>query len=161
MPRLKVFQTTSGIHDHVVAAPSRPAALKAWGARTDLFSMGVASEVTDARIKKKALENPGEVIRVSRSGGVERATPARRKPAKRRAAKPSRKKLDAAEKRLEQLIAKQDAEVGAIDRELRRLERKRDQIVRSHGRARSAAEQKLDQARDDYESALEDWNPDD
>lgn len=37
MPRLKVFRTTSGFYDHVVAAPSRPAALKAWGAKTAEF----------------------------------------------------------------------------------------------------------------------------
>ena len=50
MPRLKVFCASSGFHASIVAAPSRPAALKAWGARTDLFSMGVARQVTDPKI---------------------------------------------------------------------------------------------------------------
>ena len=161
MPRLKVFRTTSGIHDHVVAAPSRPAALKAWGARTDLFSMGVASQVTDPRIKKKALEHPGEVIRISRSGGDEKIAVSRRKPAKRRAAKPSRSMLDSAKRRLEQLIARQDAEMAAIDRELKALERKREQLKKRHAKARSMAEEKAEQARSDYEAALEDWSPGD
>ena len=60
MPRLKVFCASSGFHDAVVAAPSKPAALKAWGAKTDLFSMGVARLVTDPAITRKALERPGE-----------------------------------------------------------------------------------------------------
>ena len=50
MPRLKVFCTTSGFHDSIVAAPSKPAALKAWGAKTDLFSMGAARLVTDPMV---------------------------------------------------------------------------------------------------------------
>lgn len=161
MPRLKVFRTTSGIHDHVVAAPSRPAALKAWGARTDLFSMGVASEVTDAKVKKKALEHPGEVIRISRSGGTEKTSVAKRKPAMRRVAKPSRKRLDLAEKKLEQIIAKQDAQLASIDRDLKSLERKRELLRKRHDKARSSAEEDFEQARSDYEAALEDWNPGD
>ena len=97
MPRLKVFCTTSGFYDHVVAAPSRPAALKAWGARTDLFSMGVAKQVTDPKIEKKALERPGEVIRLKRSG---EEAPAPKRTPKRKAKPPSRAKLSAAERKL-------------------------------------------------------------
>ena len=67
MPRLKVFCTTSGFFDQVVAAPNRSAALKAWGAKTDLFSMGAARVVTDPKIEKKALEKPGTVIRLRRT----------------------------------------------------------------------------------------------
>lgn len=67
MPRLKVFCTTSGFYDQVVAVPNRPAALKAWGAKTDLFSLGAAEEVTDTKVKKKALAQPGEVIRLKRT----------------------------------------------------------------------------------------------
>ena len=95
MPKLKVFCTTSGFYDHVVAAPSRPAALKAWGAKTDLFSMGVARLVTDPRIEQKALERPGDVIRLKRDGGKEVVGP---KPRRKRATKrPSRARLEAAE----------------------------------------------------------------
>src|SRR5213075_2633319 len=89
MPRLKVFCATSGFHDSIVAAPSRPAALKAWGARTDLFSMGVAKQVTDPKIVKQALARPGEVIRLNRSGGEE--APAPKKP-RSTAKRPSRTK---------------------------------------------------------------------
>src|SRR5919109_463562 len=98
MPRLKVFCTTSGFHDSVVAAPSRPAALKAWGAKTDLFSMGVARQVTDPKIVKKALARPGEVIRLNRSGGGEEAAAPKKKKLP-TAKRPSRAKLTGAEEK--------------------------------------------------------------
>lgn len=159
MSRLKVFRTTSGIHDHVVATTSRPAALKAWGARTDLFSMGVASEVTDPKIRKQALDNPGQVIRISRSGGIGTVSAVTRNSPKKRVERPSRRKLDAAEKRLQQLTAKQESQMAAIDQELGSLERKRRQLERLHAKARSAAEDRAEAARSEYEAALEDWNP--
>ena len=157
MPRLKVFCTTSGFHDQIVAAPSRPAALKAWGAKTDLFSMGVAKQVTDPKLVKKALAKPGEVIRLNRSGGGEEASAperARKKPAK----PPNRAKLAAAEATLEKLDQQQAKERDRIDRELADLQRRRDQIEKRHAKARSAAEAKLDEARQRYEAALERWS---
>ena len=156
MPKLKVFCTTSGFHDSIVAAPSRPAALKAWGAKTDLFSMGVAKEVTDATIRKKALERPGEVIRLDRSGKGE--APAPRKKAKPRTKPPSRRKLKSAKERLAVLETEQSKERDAIERELQGLEQRRDQLDRRHARARNAAEDKVDQAREAYEAALADWD---
>ena len=159
MPRLKVFCTTSGFYDHVVAAPSRPAALKAWGARTDLFSMGVARLVTDPKIEKKAMDRPGEVIRIRRSGGGDEVSEPKRKKARKAVRRPSRDTLAMAEKRLTELVDRQDRELSSIDRELRTLERKRDQLAKRHAKARSTAEAKVDQARTDYEGALADWQP--
>lgn len=160
MAKLKVFATTSGIHDHVVAAPSRPAALKAWGAKTDLFSMGVARQVTDPKIIRQALARPGEVISLNRSGEVENAAPARKKsaPSKRAAKPPSRAKLASAEKRLEELEAHQTKELEAVERELAELTRKRDQLDKRHAKARRAAEEKVADARDAYQAALDDWS---
>ena len=147
MPRLKIFCTTSGFYDHVVAAPSRPAALKAWGAKTDLFSMGVAKQVTDPEIEKKALERPGEVIRLKRSG--EEALAPKRKP-KRKAKPPSRAKLNAAEQKLEELDRKQAKERDPIDSELRALQKKLDQLDARHAKTRAAAERKVDQEREAF-----------
>lgn len=64
--RLKVFRTPIGFHDAYVAAPSRKAALAAWGTDADLFARGTAEEVTEARLTAEPLKRPGEVIRVSR-----------------------------------------------------------------------------------------------
>ena len=156
MPKLKVFCTTSGFHDSIVAAPSKPAALKAWGAKTDLFSMGAARLVTDPKIAKKALDRPGEVIRLKRSGGGEVAAAPKRKA---KASKPpSRSRLKAAEEKLAELQAKQDKELDAVEREIRALEKKRDQLAARHSKARSAAERKVEEARDEYEAALADWD---
>jgi hypothetical protein len=156
MPKLKVFCATSGFHDSIVAAPSRPAALKAWGARTDLFSMGVAKQVTDPKIVKKALARPGEVIRLNRSGGEE--VPAPKKKTRAAGRRPSRAKLTAAEEKLAALDKKQVQEREAIERELKALEGKRDQLEKRHAKARSTAEDKLEQVRADYDAALEDWD---
>ena len=155
MPKLKVFCTSSGFHDSIVAAPSKPAALKAWGAKTDLFSMGAARLVTDPKIAEKALDRPGEVIRLKRSGGGEVVATPKRKP---KASKPpSRARLKAAEEKLTELEAKQGKELDKVERELKALEKKRDQLAARHSKARSAAERKAEQARDDYEAALAQW----
>ena len=156
MPRLKVFCTTSGFYDHVVAAPSRPAALKAWGAKTDLFSMGVARQVSDPEIEKKALERPGEVIRLKRSGGGEEAPAPKKKP-KRKSRPPSRTRLRSAEERLAELDARQAKEREPIERQLKALAKKRDQLAARHSKARAAAELKVEQAREAYQAALEKW----
>ena len=153
MPKLKVFCTTSGFYDHVVAAPSRPAALKAWGARTDLFSMGVARQVDDPKIKEKALERPGEVIRLKRSGGKAEAVPMTRKQKATR--KPSRAKLSSAEKRLADLEVNQAKELDKLSSEIETLQRKRTSLEKRHAKVRNAAEEKVRELRDRYEAALE------
>lgn len=64
--KLKVFRTPIGFHDAFVAAPSRKAALAAWGSDVDLFARGVAEEVHDAALMRQPLANPGQVIKLSR-----------------------------------------------------------------------------------------------
>jgi hypothetical protein len=64
MPRpLKVFRAHLGFYDTAVAAPSRAAALKAWGSRQNLFREGVASETKDPQAVTAALAKPGVVLR--------------------------------------------------------------------------------------------------
>ena len=157
MPRLKVFCTTSGFHDSIVAAPSKPAALKAWGAKTDLFSMGAARLVTDSKLAKKALDRPGEVIRLKRSGSGEEVPPPKKR--KRKTGKPpSRARLKAAEARLATLEERQSRELAGIDRQLKTLEKKRDRLTAGHSRARKSAEERVARARERYDAALADWD---
>lgn len=155
MPRLKVFCTTSGFHDSIVAAPSKPAALKAWGAKTDLFSLGAARLVTDPKLAKKALDRPGEVIRLKRSGDGEEVSAPRRKakPSK----PPSRSRLKAAEDKLAALKARQTKEIESIEDQQRQLKKKRDQLEARHSKARRSAEKRVEQASEHYEAALADW----
>jgi hypothetical protein len=155
MPKLKVFCTTSGFYDHLVAAPSRPAALKAWGAKTDLFSMGVARQVTDPRMEKKALERPGEVIRVKRSGEDEGVVHIKKRSKTGR--RPNRARLDAAEKRMAEIEVNQSGEARALEKQLASLQNERDALARRHEKERGAAARKAEEALDAYNAALADW----
>lgn len=176
MPRrLKVFRTAAGFHDAYVAAPSRAAALRAWGADRDLFARGVAEEVTDAVLTAEPLAHPGEVIRRSRGTAAEQlaAAPAvgRKKAAPRkkdgpgpsepkttaRAPKPDRGDLDEAEAALATAEASAarvardfDAREAALARERRAAERDAREATRRAERAR-------DRAAAAYAAAMADW----
>jgi molecular chaperone GrpE (heat shock protein) len=76
-PRLKVFVSSDGLTDYVVATSSRAKALEAWGVRQDLFKEGRAQETDEAEVRDAALAQPGEVLRRP-SGG--RAALAKMKP---------------------------------------------------------------------------------
>lgn len=62
-PRLKVFVTSDGFNDYVVAVSSRAKALAAWGAHQDLFQTGGARETNEAELVGAALAEPGKVLR--------------------------------------------------------------------------------------------------
>lgn len=62
-PRLKVFVTSDGFNDYVVAVSSRAKALAAWGAHQDLFQTGGARETNEAALVGAALAEPGKVLR--------------------------------------------------------------------------------------------------
>src|SRR5207302_4006506 len=78
-PRLKVFVTSDGLTDYIVAASSKPKALAAWGSHQDLFKTGLAHETDDPALVKAATAQLGEVLR--RPAGT-RGELARLKPAK-------------------------------------------------------------------------------
>jgi hypothetical protein len=142
--KLKVFRTPIGFHDAYVAAPSRKAALAAWGADGDLFARGAAEEVTDPALSKEPLASPGTVIRRTRGSMAEHmatldATPAPRRRAARkqddapRPPRPDRDALDRAEEDLaragdqhEAALARIAKRQAALDRERRALERDHD-----------------------------------
>lgn len=61
--KLKVFQAQIGFYDTVVAAPSMPAALRAWGVRQNLFASGQARITDDEQAVAAALTNPETPLR--------------------------------------------------------------------------------------------------
>jgi len=61
--KLRVFQTSLGFFDLAVAAPSMKAALKAWGADSNLFHQGVAKESGDPDVIAVATSKPGVILR--------------------------------------------------------------------------------------------------
>lgn len=167
MAKLKVFSATLGFFDTVVAAPSKAAALEAWGARQDLFATGAAAKVEDEQIIAAALARPGVVLRrpVGATGGFKEAAglegiklpkaakpkPARAEappagapePAARPRKPPSRKALSAAEAALADRLSRYERERGAIEAKREKLDRQ----ARALRDAFDAERAELDRAR--------------
>jgi hypothetical protein len=128
-PRLKVFITSDGLTDYVVAVSSRAKALAAWGVRQDVFGEGQAHETDDAALVKAAMAQPGVVLRKAVGGRAAPAPLRRPKPA--RPAGPTKaqlKKIAELEARLAALdaahsraIGKLKAKRAALDHEAARL----------------------------------------
>jgi len=140
--RLKVFVTSDGLTDYVVAATSKPKALEAWGSHQDLFKTGLAHETDDADLANAAIAQPGQVLR--RAAGS-RATLEKLKPARRKAEAPKGptraqlKRIADAEARL----AEADAAHAAA---LARLDAKRAELETRHAQARAKLEAALSAA---------------
>ena len=152
--KLKVFVTPIGFHDAYVAAPSRKAALAAWGSTHDLFARGAASEVTDPALMEEPLARPGEVVKrirgtreeqIAAAGeGVSKAKPARtatRPSPPPRPRPPSRTEVEAAEAALAE--AEEDARRAheTIARERAALDRREQALKRDTERLRQALEE--------------------
>ena len=146
--KLKVFVTSTGFHDAYVAAPSRRAALAAWGSSHDLFARGVAAEVTDPALMEEPLAHPGEVVKRARGtreeqlaalGPAPKAKPAPKKAAKPAPPEPPRPKPPS------------DAEVKAAAEALREGEDKARRDRDAIARERAALDQREEALRRDLE----------
>jgi len=169
--KLKVFSTPIGFHDALVAAPSRKAALEAWGAGTNLFTQGSAHVVTDPKLTRIPLQNPGQVVKVARGTHAEQLAALGKQEAPKRKAepqpeiiakkpkirprKPSRAALDRAEETLDKLKARQPAELEKIESEIKALEKRRRDLQRRHEGDLDKAQQRVDEEREDYDAALD------
>ncbi|TAJ73979.1 MAG: hypothetical protein EPO51_03890 [Phenylobacterium sp.] len=142
-PRLKVFVTSDGLTDYVVAASSKPKALAAWGSHQDLFKTGLAHQTDDPALVKAATAQPGEVLR--RAAGS-RATLEKLKPAKAAKARPAGPSKAALKK-----VADAEAKLAAADaeqaRELAELDARRAALQAKHAKARARLEAALAKAR--------------
>lgn len=174
--KLKVFRTAIGFHDAYVAAPSRKAALAAWGAEKDLFAIGSAEQVTDPGLMKQALDKPGEVVRLSRGSMADHLRVAGRNAPKARKTRdpedkpalepkprpkpkppPSRHRVEEVERELSEFEAAAETELAALRKREVALARERAAIEARLDRARDRIEKRLAQARADHERALERW----
>ena len=167
--KLKVFRTPAGFHDAYVAAPSRKAALAAWGADADLFGRGVVEEVTDPQLMEEPLARPGEVVKRSRGTVAEQlaAAPAvvrkAAKAAKKSAApakrppRPSRDALDAAEEAVVDAERRHARERREVTARIEKLERERAALVTSQEAEAAALEAKREKAEAAYRKAVEEW----
>ncbi|PZU05056.1 MAG: hypothetical protein DI606_20180 [Sphingobium sp.] len=168
MSRLKVFRTSIGFHDAYVAAPSRKAALKAWGTGTDLFARGAAEQVTEEAAMTEPLAHPGKVFKRSRGSAEDHLAAAapiakngRARPSPRAKAKaiprPSRESLSRAEEERDACRQSLDAEIAALEKERASLDRS---IARQRATARRTVEtleRAVKKERDTYDKAMEKW----
>ncbi|HYD45799.1 MAG TPA: hypothetical protein VEA79_11105 [Phenylobacterium sp.] len=150
--RLKVFVTSDGLTDYVVAATSRPKALAAWGAHQDLFKTGQARETDDPRLVKAAQAQPGEVLR--RSAGEPVLPKARPKTAKPKGpTKAQRERLAKAEAALDALETERSQALEAIAAERAALDRREADLARRLERAEAKARAALEAAKAAVERA--------
>ncbi len=183
MPRqLKVFRTPIGFHDAYVAAPSRKAALEAWGGDADLFVRGMAEVVTDPALTADPLAQPGVVIRRTRGSAAEHfaalpadkakprvardeppppektapaAKPAARKP--RAKPRPSRAALEAAQDAVDRAEREHRDQLAALRQREEALARERRALERRQTDEAAALAEGLDRAQQAYDRAIAKW----
>lgn len=182
--KLKVFRTAIGFHDAYVAAPSRKAALAAWGSDADLFARGMAEQVTDEALEREPLAHPGKVIRrlrgtaeeqlaalppdapgtgtaPDRKAGREPAMPASDpKPKPKPIPRPSREKLDAMETELAGLLKRQRAERDELRKRQQAIDRERAVLDQAQERERAAAERALAREQEAHAARMDRWRKD-
>lgn len=147
-PRLKVFVTSDGLTDYIVATTSKAKALAAWGIRQDVFKEGLASEAEDPELIAQATARPGEVLRrpAGTRGQLAKLKPARRhKPA--RPSKAALEKIADLEARLAQLDAEHGRALAELQSERDRLARRADALQAAHRSQRERLEAALSAAR--------------
>jgi hypothetical protein len=171
-PKLKVFTTSIGFHDALVAAPSRAAALRAWGSDHDLFARGAAFEVTDPDLMKEPLAAPGAVIRRLRGSEAEQfaALPPDRPPAGRaksakagttkvvpRRPKPSASELKRAEASLQEAVKRHREADAAAKARVEAVQRDRAELQRQQRSEDEALRAARDEAKMAYDQAIKRW----
>ena len=149
--KLKVFVTSDGLTDYVVAATSRPKALAAWGSHQDLFKTGLAHETDDPTLTKAATAQPDEVLRrpAGTRGELAKLKPARPK-ASAKAKRPSKaalKKVADLERRIATAEAAHDKAVAALDAKRRELDREAAALAEGRAKERKTLDEALSAAR--------------
>lgn len=167
---LKVFRTSIGFHDAYVAAPSKKAALEAWGSKKDLFARGAAELVEDPALTKAALASPGTVIKVSRGSVAEqlaalpkepRGTPKSIKATAEKVSepqpRPDRGALDAVEAKIDKLLKAQEKQIAEIARREAELAAEKRKLIASQKKDMAALEKQRDERRRAYDAAIKAW----
>jgi len=156
-PRLKVFVTSDGFTDYVVATSSRAKALAAWGARQDLFATGGAYETDDSKLIEAASAQPGEVLRRPREiRPVKMPPPGKRAealepgpPRRRKTPTPAQiARVKALEAQLTAEAAAYDAELEAITDERAALDARRRKLEDDYLATRKRLREALKTARE-------------
>lgn len=169
--KLKVFRTVVGFHDAYVAAPTKKAALAAWGSTKDLFGRGIAEQVTDEALMAEPLAAPGKVIKRLRGTEAEQlaalpkdkpkrkapAAPARKPAAAKALPRPSRTNLDAAEEAIAAAERKHEKALESLAEREKRLADEKRAVRQRQDEEMTRLERDRDTAADAYERALDAW----
>ena len=157
--KLKAYQTSLGVFDLAIAAPSMKAALEAWGADSNLFHQGAAKESNDPDVIAATMAKPGVVLRrpVGSDGSFgehaelptdlgdgERPAKAVRKSKGHKAKKPSSRPVDKAAERKAAL---------AFEKEQKRRERERASEEVARQKERERRQEAVDKAQAALETA--------
>ena len=157
--------TSIGFYDLAIAAPSMKAALEAWGAESNLFHQGAASETTDSKIVANTMASPGIVVRRpvgSKQTFKQKAELPDRLTDNGASKDVSARKLGRARKSRKKLVGRRNADgeaAAASKSKEERLNSKRANEAtanlkreQSRKRAVSAAQRKIDAARAKHET---------
>ncbi|HEY8571146.1 hypothetical protein [Phenylobacterium sp.] len=147
--RLKVFVTSDGLTDYVIATSSKAKALAAWGSHQDLFKTGLARETDDPELVKAATAKPEEVLRKPAGS---RAELAKLKPAKRPKPKgptPAQlKRVAELERRLGDLDRDYAKAIDRLEQQRAAVERELEAAKARHHDQRRKLEAQLSSARE-------------
>ena len=165
---LKVYRTAIGFHDAYVATPTKKAALEAWGADRNLFASGRAEEVTDSKLTRAPLADPGKVIKVLRGSAAEQFAAlekggSRRTRAKSTAAapkpqpRPGRTALDRADKAVAAAEKRHERALNALAKREAKLREERRALQRKRDEELDALRDKRERAAEAYDEAMRAW----
>ena len=148
-PRLKVFVTSDGLTDFVVATTLKAKALAAWGVHQDVFTTGLARETDDTELVSAATAKPGEVLRrpAGTRGELAKLKPAKAPPKPKAPSKAALKKVADLEARLADLDAAYEKAQARLARERAALEQRAEAEAAGHAAQREKLEAALSAAR--------------
>ena len=151
--RLKVFRTSNGLTESVVAVSSKAKALEAWGTKQDLFKEGLASETDDPALVQAALASPGQVVTrsVLTPAALKLAIPAGKKAKKKGPSKEDLAKLQKLQRKLDALEEAHAEETAEIARRREALEAEAAKAQRRYEEERNALAARLERLRREVE----------
>lgn len=147
--KLKVFITSDGLTDYIVATSSRSKALAAWGVHQDLFKQGAARETDDPALVKAATAQPDEVLQrpAGSAAGQLETLKAKAPPKKRAPSRAALKKVADLEAAMETLEDRWAEQTRALEDARTALDAREEREQAAHEAERSKLNERLKTAR--------------
>lgn len=148
--KLKVFVTSDGLTDYVVATTSRPKALAAWGVHQDLFKQGAARETEEPALVKAATAQPDEVLqRPAGSAPAKlKSLKAKAPPKRKEPSKAALRKVADLEAQLEDIEDRWAGQMASLEAARAELDRREQREQAAYEAERSGLSERLERARE-------------